>query len=179
MNRYIAEFEKISFEQFERDTKNIHKYHNACLLNCNYDLNDIYNDIKLPTRATVGSAGYDFFFLFPMSIIGHDQSLIIPTGLKCRIDTGWLLGLFPKSGLGNKYRARLDDTVAIIDSDYYNCESNEGHILVKISNHDSCCRDIVLEQGKAFCQGIFLQYGLVSGDNVTNIRIGGFGSTGV
>lgn len=175
MNRYIAEFEKVSFEQFEKDVE-IHK-ENARLLR-NYDINDVYNNITLPTRATAGSAGYDFFFPFPLANIPCEHSIIIPTGIKCKMDDGWVLGLFPKSRLGNSYRVRLDDTVAIIDSDYYNCEINEGHILVKITNHDGNHRDLMISHNASYCQGIFFQYGLAKGDNVTNKRIGGFGNTG-
>ena len=181
MNRYIAEFEKVSFEQFKKDVESLqiaYKYNWENALRCNYDIKDIYDNIKLPVRATCGSAGYDFFSPFPLINLECEHSVAIPTGIKCKIDNDWTLILFPKSGLGNNYRLKLDGTVGIIDADYYNCENNEGHILVKLTNHDSCHRSIMIPQGKSYCQGIFFQYGLTKGDNVTYKRVGGFGSTG-
>ena len=51
----IAKFLKISKEQFINDFKNTLD---------NYDesqIENIYESIKLPKRATIGSAGYDFY----------------------------------------------------------------------------------------------------------------------
>lgn len=174
MNRDIARFEKVSFEQFLRDVMDC--FSKTSLLR-RMDLNKVYNEIKLPERATVGSAGYDFFYPFSNTSIVCKDNIIIPTGIKCYMEDGWWLGLYPKSSMGIGYKTRLDDTVSVIDGDYYNCESNEGHIFVKITNEDKNGRTLVLQNGRAYCQGIFLQYGIAVGDNVTAIRTGGLGST--
>ena len=91
-----------------------------------------------------------------------------------RIENGWVLGLYPRSGLGFKYRLQLNNTVGIIDSDYYNSD-NEGHIFVKLSNEGD--KEIKILRGNAFCQGIFMQYGITEDDKVETSRNGGFGST--
>ena len=85
-----------------------------------------------------------------------------------------MLKIYPRSSLGFKYRLTLNNTVGIIDSDYYFAE-NEGHIFIKITN----CGEKVLEieKGKAFAQGIFLEYGITYDDEATASRTGGMGST--
>ena len=132
-----------------------------------------YNDIILPKRATSGSAGYDFFAPFEFSL-KPNETIKVPTGIRCKIDEGWVLKIYPRSSLGFKYRLRLDNTVGIIDSDYFNAD-NEGHIFVKITNLGD--KTLTVEKGKAFCQGIFIEYGITYDDEVTTFRTGGIGST--
>ena len=88
-----------------------------------------------------------------------------------------MLCLFPRSGLGFKHRVQLDNTVGIIDSDYYN-SSNEGHIMVKLScdAHDED-HSVTLAAGDGFAQGIFMPFGITNDDKADGIRDGGFGST--
>lgn len=141
-----------------------------------------YEDIKLPKRGTTGSAGYDFYL--PCDItLEPGQTLKIPTGIRACIDEGWVLMIFPRSGLGFKYRLQLDNTVGVIDSDYYYSD-NEGHIMIKVTN---CSRTSVsmengkvlsLEKGKGFAQGVFMPYGITVDDDADGVRNGGFGSTG-
>ena len=87
-----------------------------------------------------------------------------------------MLKLYPRSGLGFKYRLQLDNTVGIIDADYYN-SPNEGHIFVKITNDTHNSKTLHVDAGSAFCQGIFIPYGVTYGDDATAKRVGGFGST--
>ena len=49
------------------------------------------------------------------------------------MEENWVLQCYPRSGLGFKFRLQLNNTVGIIDSDYYNSD-NEGHIFAKITN---------------------------------------------
>ncbi|MFA6730782.1 MAG: deoxyuridine 5'-triphosphate nucleotidohydrolase [Eubacteriales bacterium] len=130
-------------------------------------------NVTLPKRATSGSAGYDFFTPFGFTL-SPGEGIIIPTGVRVNIKNGWLLMIFPRSGLGFKHRLRLDNTVGIIDSDYY-FSKNEGHIIVKITN----CGDSLLTvlKGEAFCQGVFTRYGITLDDETVGKRDGGFGST--
>lgn len=164
----IAEFQKVSFSQFEADfKKNFPEYENV---------REIYDAIKLPKRATTGSAGYDFYA--PVDItLEKGKSVLIPTGIRSKIDDGWVLQIFPRSGLGFKHRVQLDNTVGIIDADYYN-SSNEGHIMIKLScdAHDDG-HTVSLSAGDGFAQGIFLQFGITVDDDASGIRDGGFGST--
>ena len=133
-----------------------------------------YDGIKLPVRATSGSAGYDFFAPVTLSVPAGG-TVKVPTGIRCRMDNDRFLAIFPRSGLGFKYRLALDNTVGIIDADYYGAD-NEGHIMIKMTNNGT--RDLVVEAGKGFAQGIFLNYCLTDDDSASSLRTGGFGSTG-
>lgn len=132
-----------------------------------------YLNVSLPKRATSGSAGYDFFAPKEYTLL-PGETVKIPTGIRVKIDDGWVLTIFPRSSLGFKYKLRLDNTVGIIDSDYYYAE-NEGHIFIKLTN----CGDkpLTIEKGKAFAQGVFLEYGVTYDDDSDGVRTGGFGST--
>lgn len=174
MNR-VGQFEKVSFEQFRKDYLKIFVANEETIIHA-------YDEVKLPIRATSGSAGYDFVSPFDF-VLYPGESITIPTGIRVKIDEGWFLGMFPKSGLGFKYRIQLDNTVGIIDSDYY-FSDNQGHIMIKITN-DSKSKDFIshddktllVNSGKSFVQGIFLPFGITYNDQTDGIRNGGFGST--
>ena len=70
----------------------------------------------LPRRATTGSAGYDFHIPAALTL-APGETVKIPTGIRAKMDDGWVLQIFPRSGLGFKYRVQLNNTVGIIDSD--------------------------------------------------------------
>ncbi len=160
----IAKFEKVSFSEFSKA----------------FDLPEnqikaIYDNIKIPVRATEGSAGYDF--CTPVAFeLKAGETAKIPTGIRARIDNGWVLSVFPRSGLGFKFRLQLDNTVGIIDADYYNSD-NEGHIFIKVTNCSFEDKTVSLKAGDGFAQGIFLPFGITEDDDVTEKRNGGFGST--
>jgi dUTP pyrophosphatase len=101
---------------------------------------------------------------------------LIPTGIRVKIEEGWFLALFPRSGLGFKYRLQLDNTVGIVDSDYY-FSDNEGHIFIKVTCDCKQNKVLELHKGDAFAQGIFLPFGLTMDDKATAKRNGGMGST--
>ncbi len=132
-----------------------------------------YQQIILPRRATVKSAGYDFFAPTEIALEPH-QTTTVATGIRALMPDDWCLMIFPRSGLGFKFRLRLDNTVGIIDADYSNAP-NEGHIFVKITNEGE--KTLVIPQGTAFAQGIFTHYLLTEDDDVTDERTGGLGST--
>ena len=92
------------------------------------------------------------------------------------MEENWVLKLYPRSGLGFKYRLQLNNTVGIIDSDYFYSD-NEGHIFAKITNDSNEDKTVSLEAGEGFMQGIFIEYGITFDDDATQIRNGGFGST--
>lgn len=165
----VAEFEKVSYEQFKKDMSNLYPYMDEDLI-IHY-----YNSIQLPKRSTSESAGYDFFLPFDICI-GHNESLIIPTGIRCKMNSGWVLQCYPRSGHGFKYGIRLSNTVGIIDADYYNAD-NEGHIQIKLINDSSIMKQFKLCNNSAFCQGIFIPFGITIDDDACGERKGGFGST--
>jgi len=172
----IAQFQKVSQEQFQTawvDTFfQLKEMENIDLLN---SIRDIYATIQLPKRATQGSAGYDFYSPLEFAL-KPSQSIKIPTGIRARIDEGWVLKCYPRSGLGFKYRLQMNNTVGIIDSDYYNSD-NEGHIFCKITNDSKEGKTVIVEQGMGFMQGIFVEYGITVDDEADETRNGGFGST--
>lgn len=168
-----GKFEKVSLAQFTEAVAKLSE--EIGVEKPNDDLvGYIYDGIKLPERATTGSAGYDFKSPFSFTLKPGD-SIKLPTGIRAVIEDGWFLMCVPRSGLGFKYQVRFANTLPIIDSDYYG-SSNEGHIFLKFVNGGD--KSIVVEHGDAIAQGIFLQYGTTYSDSVTNIRNGGLGSTG-
>lgn len=159
-----ARFEKVSYEQFLKDTGYYNgKYVKKC-----------YEDFPLPVRKTKGSAGYDFALPFDLTIKAG-QTVKFATGVKCYISEGYVLELYPRSSLGFKYQLQLDNTVGIIDSDYYGNPDNEGHIQCKMTNHSD--KDVELKAGDTFMQGIFKRYYTAEESVVTSERVGGIGST--
>ena len=168
MNR-ISKFHKVSFEQFKGDwTDTFGELPEE-------EIRTIYEGVRLPVRATSGSAGYDFFTPAAFSL-GPGETAKIPTGIRAEMDENWVLQIFPRSGLGFKYRLQLNNTVGIIDSDYF-YSYNEGHIFIKITNDTNEGRRVELDAGAGFAQGIFLPYGITVDDACTGSRNGGFGST--
>ncbi len=163
----IAAFEKVSTERFLNDSVDI-----CSVLEL---AKDAYDKIKLPKRATKGSAGYDFYAPFDFKL-EPGQTIKIPTGIRCKMEDGWVLKIYPRSGLGFKYRLQLNNTVGIIDSDYYYSD-NEGHIMIKVTNDSNENKIVDVKQGQGFAQGIFVEFGITYDDDVTDERNGGFGST--
>ena len=166
----VARFEKVSFQQFLTDWRNFFPDIGE------KKIKEIYDGILLPKRATSGSAGYDFFLPWGI-MLAPKEGMTIPTGIRVKIAEGWVLNIYPRSGLGFKFRLQLDNTIGIIDSDYYRSE-NEGHILIKVTNDSKAGRELFLEAGKGFAQGIFLPFGITEDDSAEGVRNGGFGSTG-
>ena len=171
----IAKFEKVSFNQWKNDIlsgdlKDLYSRFPEA------QLKKVYDAIKLPERATSGSAGYDFYLPLPILDIPTNSSITIPTGIRCKIDDGWVLQIYPRSGHGFKYGVHLANSVGIIDADYYGA-NNEGHINVKLVNDSLLKKHFELNQGDAFCQGIFMPFGTTVDDEVETKRTGGFGST--
>lgn len=171
MAKRVAKFEKVSLEQFITDWKDTFNEENEEVIKA------IYENLKLPKRATSGSAGYDFYAPTHIILQPH-ETIKIPTGIRCKIDDEWVLKCYPRSGLGFKYRLQLNNTVGIIDSDYYHSD-NEGHIFAKVTNDTNESKTVDIPIGQGFMQGIFVEYGITVDDDVTDIRNGGLGSTTV
>lgn len=169
MNR-IAKFEKVSKERFITDWMDTFGGDAA-------SAETVYETVKLPKRATKGSAGYDFYS--PLNFTLHPgETIKIPTGIRASMREDYVLMCFPRSGLGFKFRLQLNNTVGIIDSDYY-FSDNEGHIFIKLTNDSNEGKVLELAAGTGFSQGIFLPFGITLDDEVTELRNGGFGSTTV
>ena len=159
----IAQFFPVSRPQLEAD------WRAACP-----DL-PLPDEITLPRRATAGSAGYDFFAPAAFTL-APGETRLLPTGVRVRIDEGWVLKLYPRSGLGFKFRLQLNNTVGVIDSDYFGAK-NEGHIMLKLTNDSNENRTLSVESGTAVAQGVFVEYGITVDDDAYALREGGLGST--
>lgn len=171
-------FEKISLEQyliFARDTNNINK-----------ESQEEYDNIKIPQRSTTFSAGYDF--ISPTNIhIRKNEYVTLGTGIKWdgfalynqinKVDKNKSIALFlyPRSSLGFKYGFRFANTVPVIDLDYYDNPSNEGHIILKFTVKE----DSDIKAGEKICQGIITPIFIETDDNINIKRVGGIGSTNI
>ncbi len=167
--RRIAKFHKVSFERYLEDWQELFGYEPEAVIK------ELYQKIELPRRATKGSAGYDFFSPQHFSL-EPGRTITIPTGIRVEMEEGWVLKCYPRSGLGFKFRLQLNNTVGIIDSDYFYSD-NEGHIFVKLTNDSNEGKIVNVNAGVAFMQGIFVEYGLTYDDAVEEVRNGGLGST--
>lgn len=164
----VAQFEKVSFEQFKKDM--VETFVDACSIM----LPSIYDEITTPKRSTKRSAGHDFRIPFKY-VLRTDETVKIPTGIRCKMDEDQVMFIFPRSSLGIKKNMVITNTVGVIDSDYYNSD-NEGHIFVCIKNCGNS--NIVFEKNDAFCQAVFVNFGVADDEEITNERTGGIGSTG-
>ncbi len=167
--RRIARFHKVSFERYLEDWQGLFGYEPQSVIR------ERYEKIDLPRRATKGSAGYDFFSPQQFSL-EPGKTITIPTGIRVEMEEGWVLKCYPRSGLGFKFRLQLNNTVGIIDSDYFYSD-NEGHIFVKLTNDSNEGKIVNVNAGVAFMQGIFVEYGITYDDEVEEVRNGGLGST--
>lgn len=85
-------------------------------------------EVKLPTRATPGSAGIDFYipedarYLF----LKPKERVLIPSGIKADIPEGYALIANNKSGIANKYGLIFGSSV--VDSDY------QGELHISLIN---------------------------------------------
>lgn len=157
----MRKFEIISINQFNKDFKNI---------------DTKYEDIIIPKRSTKFSAGYDFYMPYDLTV-KKNEVVLIPTGIKVMLNSDEFLGIYIRSSLGFKYNLRMCNQVGIIDSDYYNNPSNEGHIFVKLKNEGD--NDIILKKYDRYVQGIIQKYYIVDNENeIEDIRVGGIGSSG-
>lgn len=162
-------FDKVSLEQFITDAARLGIEANAAEVRAAYD------QLVLPRRQTIGSAGYDFTLPFDISC-PPGSTIGVPTGVRAKMPDDVVLLLMPRSSLGIRYRMQLTNTIGVIDSDYVDSD-NEGHIMVMISNDGYEQKPLTLAAGERFVQGIFLPYLVTDDDAVATARTGGFGST--
>ena len=155
----MVQFEKISENQWCKDTQ----------------LERGLEKVILPKRGTARSAGYDFYAPYKVAIQPNEM-VVIKTGIKCALEDRDVLMLYPRSSMGFKYGLRLVNTVGIIDADYYNNPSNEGHIMIGIKNTGT--QTVVIKEGDRFVQGLIMEYKTVDDDKpISEVRKGGIGST--
>lgn len=153
----MRKFEKVSREVFERD---------VTLGN--------YDEVILPKRGTKYSAGYDFYSPISFNLMPGERK-VIPTGIKVCMEENEFLAIYVRSSLGFKHNVRMCNQVGIIDADYYGNSENEGHIFVCLKNEGD--KEVNINKGDRFVQGIFTPYLITDDDCATGNREGGIGST--
>ncbi len=132
--------------------------------------------LTLPERKTAESAGYDIASAEDV-VLAPQEVTLIPTGLKAFMGIGEYLAVHIRSGISIRNRLLLINGTGIIDSDYYNNEENEGHIMIAVYNAGEA--PFAIRKGERIAQGIFTRYLLVADDEATGVRVGGIGSTGM
>lgn len=153
----MRKFEKISKSEFLKDVPD-----------ANYD------DIILPKRSTLNSAGYDFYSVISFTLSPGERR-VIPTGIKVSMNSNEFLSIYIRSSLGFKWNIRMCNQVGIIDADYYNNSENEGHIFVCLMNEGD--KVLEIKKGDRIVQGVFMPFLITDDDKTTDIRMGGIGST--
>ncbi len=156
----MRKFEKISYDEFVKSIG---------------DDKELYDSILLPKRSTRNSCGYDIMSV-DSGVIKPHESMVFATGIKAMMNSDEVLYIYSRSGQGFKNDVSLSNSVGLIDADYYNNPSNEGHIMIKLINHSD--KEYVVNVGDKIAQGVFMKYLMVDDEEeVTNSRNGGFGST--
>ena len=132
-------------------------------------------DIVIPQRQTLDSAGYDLSS-YERVVIEPKTIQLVPTGLKVQLEKDEVLLVYPRSSLGIKKGLMMSNGVGVIDRDYYNNENNEGHIMVPLYNFRD--EPVVVEKFERIAQGLFQTFLKTSNDQpVSQTRQGGFGSS--
>ena len=133
-------------------------------------------EIKLPTRSDKRSAGYDFYLPKDLKLLPM-QKIIVWTDVKAFMQPDELLEIYIRSSLAIKNGIMLSNNVGIVDSSYYNNESNDGNIGIALVNTTGTT--VELKAGSKIAQGIFKKYLVADNDETQHeLRIGGFGSSG-
>lgn len=127
-----------------------------------------YLYIKLPQRATEGSAGYDIFL--PRTLSFPAKSVVmIDTGIKVKIPEGFVMNIYPRSSIGIKKQLMLANTVGVIDSDF--------HDTIKLAIYNYGNETVKLNANERIAQAVTTLY-ITDGKKVHTARNGGIGSTG-
>lgn len=130
-------------------------------------------EIKLPTRGSEHSAGYDFYSPIDVTIQPNEMAMIW-TDVKAHMYYDNVLMLYVRSSMG-KHPVVIANGTGIIDCDYYGNEGNDGNIGFRLLNLGATPYEI--KEGDRIGQGVFVKYGTVKDDKTTATRVGGFGST--
>ena len=190
-------FEKISYEQWKKDYRSVVAPEVVGISDESFEVmcKETYDNIRLPERATPGSAGYDFYLSYivdrPYRVRnminysnadmakGFNDVLMLPTGIRWIVENitdPFVLKLYMRSSIGIKRNIHLANGTGIIDADYYMAE-NEGHIMIPIIIPSYPFK--IDEPQTRIAQGIISNYYTVTSDVVvSDERNGGFGSTG-
>jgi len=136
----------------------------------------INEDAVIPKKATKYSANYDLVTIDSVSLFPF-QIELLRTGLRAEIPKGYVLEIYPRSGLALKYGITVLNSPAQIDSDY------RGEIKIIIYNVGALARPYKINAGDrvAQCRLVKLnEVEFIEGevDLETERGEGGFGHSG-
>ena len=137
--------------------------------------------LPLPAYETAGAAGADIRANLPAAdraaglTLQPMQRMIVPTGIRVAIPTGYEMQLRPRSGLAVKFGVTLINTPGTIDSDY---RGPLGVVMINLG-----AADYVIRHGDRIAQCVVapvVQATFQVVDKITQTArgSGGFGSTG-
>jgi len=134
--------------------------------------------INLPIRKTKYSAAYDIEAAEDTVIPSFKPGMkptLIKTGLKAYMLPDEVLMMYPRSSGPKKQGILFPHSTGIVDQDYYENPSNDGHIFIQCINIKD--EDVQIKKGEAIAQAMFQKYLVIDNDNAEGERVGGFGST--
>ncbi len=134
--------------------------------------------INLPKRATKNSAAYDIEAAEDITLPVYnkgDKPNLIKTGLKAYMAPDEVLIIVPRSSGPKKKGILFPHSMGVIDSDYYENETNDGHIFIQCINIKD--EEVTIKKGEKVAQAYFQKFLITDDDKATGLRAGGFGST--
>ena len=134
--------------------------------------------VALPAYETSGSAGMDLRAAVPDDApvtLEPGARVLVPTGLKIALETGWEAQVRPRSGLSLKHGITCLNSPGTIDSDY------RGEVGVILINHGA--EPFVIRRGERIAQMVIAAHAQAVVEEVETLDetvrgAGGFGSTG-
>lgn len=131
-------------------------------------------DAILPTYAHPTDAGADVYALEDTEI-KPGETTIVKTGLKVAIPEGYMIQIYPRSGMSLKTSLRIANAVGIVDSSY------RGEIGVLMNNIGTETQKI--NKGDRIAQMIVMPAPMIAWTEVDSLDVtsrgeGGFGSSG-
>ncbi|GBQ15350.1 dUTP diphosphatase [Swaminathania salitolerans] len=133
--------------------------------------------LDLPHYASSGAAGMDLLAAIDEPrIVAPGSRILVPTGLRVGLPSGYELQIRPRSGLALKHGITLPNTPGTIDEDY------RGEIGVIVLNAGT--ESFTITRGMRIAQAVLapvtrLTWVEVSELDETSRGTGGFGSTGL
>lgn len=129
----------------------------------------------MPRYAHPTDGGMDI--VCPVEIlIPAGQTVIVPTGLKVAVPEGWMLLVFPRSGMSAKTGLRVANSPGLIDAGYRD--------EVGIIFHNTGTSDHVIIEGTRMAQFVLVRRTVIQFCPVDAVAVigddrgGGFGHTG-
>ncbi len=128
----------------------------------------LHGNAIIPTRATVGSAGYDVHSAQTIEL-PPNRAVAVPTNITAYFPIDVALSIRSRSGMAFKFN--IEAFQGLVDSDYQGKE-----IKILLRNHSD--RTYLITKGDAIAQFVFQKIELIDEDITVGTRTGGFGSTG-